>query len=200
MNNPNRKRVSAVRWWAKNKMKLSLAPAVIFWLASMLFFITGLQFKGNLNFAGIGLQMPIAIGLSLGITIIQIIGNEIEGTTDMNLPLKLGWFASYALGIGTNIQGLMTILELGNSILEWTVAISLGVMIEILPEYLFVKFLHSLDDDNRQSQGMPSGYHPSKPLPPTNVVKPRPVPPSSLPRKKEGPWYEEPTYHPIGRG
>jgi hypothetical protein len=134
-----------LNWWNQNKLKLSLLPAVIFWVVSALCFVFGLSFKNPIGFSmgGLDVSMWIAIGLSIGNTIIQIIGND-QGEK-LNGIMLWGWLASYALGIGSNINTLLGVLRIDNIFLEWVVGLSLGSMIEIMPERLVVTFLKSLD-------------------------------------------------------
>ncbi len=124
-------------WWKNNKSMLSLVPAIIFWVSSMLFFIVGMSFENPMIVFGRDVSIAIAIALSLSNTIIQVIGNDEE----LDGVMKAVWLSSYALGIGTNVYGLMIILNMSNQVLEAIVSISLGVMIEVSPERLVVQFL-----------------------------------------------------------
>lgn len=148
------------QWWKDNKSFLSLIPAAIFLVVSMAFFVVGLKFENPIVLFGKDLSMWIAVSLSLSNTVIQIIGNEKEAE-GMGMPLYVGWLASYALGIGTNIYGIMSIVSISNVYLEWIVACTLGTMIEVLPEKLFVQFLKELSKKNMKPVDFhkPSNQH-----------------------------------------
>ena len=161
-------------WWKENKPTLSLVPAIVFWLVSMVFFIIGLNFKNPIVLFGVDLSLAIAIALSISNTIIQIIGNEQEAE-GLGLALWIGWLGSYALGIGTNVAGLLSILSIDNTILEWTIAIGLGTMIEVLPERLIVQFLQTVKFPKRRNKPTnTSSQTPTKPTysPSGNYPKP----------------------------
>lgn len=96
--------------------------------------------------------MAIAISLTISNTIIQIIGNEQE-TEGMGVALWFGWIASYVLGIGTNIVGLLSILAIENTNLEWGIAFGLGTIIEVLPERLLVLFLKTWEGHKKKGSG-----------------------------------------------
>ena len=95
---------SSAKWWNENKLKLSLIPAIIFWLVSMLCFIFGLSFKNPIGYkiADTDISVIIAIALSLANTFVQIIGND-QDQDKMDWLFKLGWYGSYILGIGSFI-------------------------------------------------------------------------------------------------
>lgn len=134
-----------IRWWNENKLKLALAPAVIFWLVSMACFVFGLSFKNPLGVTvgGMDISLTIAIALSLANTFVQIVGND-QKKEEMDTLFYFGWMASYLLGIGSNVNTLLGILGFSNIYIEWAVCLGLGTMIEVLPEKLFVQFLHSM--------------------------------------------------------
>lgn len=168
-------------WWKKNKPFLSLVPALIFWVVSILFFMVGLRFENPVVVFGRDMGTTIAIALSLSNTIIQIIGNDQE-QEDMGVALWLGWMGSYLLGVGTNVVGLLTILSIENSILEWGIALGLGTMIEVLPERLLVQFLKTFNGRAK--------FTPSKNF--------RPLTPASSNKPKNRPAGKPfPSYHPI---
>jgi len=150
-------------WWKQNKPFLSLIPAVVFWLVSMIFFMVGLKFNDPIYIFGKDVSLLIAVSLSVSNTIIQIIGNEQEQES-MGVALWMGWMASYMLGIGTNVVGLMTVLSIGNVWLEWIIAIGLGTMIEVLPERLLVQFLKTFQQ--RKSVQKPQIKYQPKHKPP----------------------------------
>lgn len=138
-------------WWKDNKPLLSLIPALVFWVVSMIFFVVGLSFKNPIVMFGKDLSLAIAVSLSISNTIIQIIGNEQE-QEGLGLALWVGWVGSYALGIGTNVVGLLSILSIENVILEWVIAVGLGTMIEVLPERLLVQFLKTFKEKSWKSK------------------------------------------------
>jgi len=113
-------------WWKENKPFLSLIPAVVFWAVSMIFFMVGLKFNNPVVVFGKDASVVIAVSLSISNTIIQIIGNEQEQDS-MGVALWMGWMASYALGIGTNVVGLLTVLSIDNVYLEWIILSQWGL-------------------------------------------------------------------------
>ena len=124
--------------------------------------------------------MTIAIALTVSNTIIQIIGNEQEAE-GMGVALWFGWIASYILGIGTNIVGLISILDIANTNLEWGIAFGLGTIIEVLPERLLVLFLKTWEGHGKKAQNF---QRPAKTYNPDNPAMNR------IPKKPEQkpPW------------
>jgi len=164
MNNRNENKYYS--WWKKNKVWLSILPAIAFWLISAIFFINGLSFKNPMIIFGFDASTAIAIALSLSNTIIQIIGNEQE-KDDIGIVLWAGWMASYVLGIGTNIYGILSVLSIDFTILEWMVAIGLGTMIEVMPEKMIVMALKSVKPkDKKPSNNLHNVNDGSKPTRP----------------------------------
>lgn len=157
MNNQNNNQYYV--WWKRNKPALSLLPAIIFWAVSVIFFMVGLNFKNPIIVGGIEVSKYIAIALSISNTIIQIIGNEQE-QEGLGMALWIGWIGSYALGIGTNVVGLLSILAINNVILEWVIAVGLGTMIEVLPEKLVVQFLKTVQPSKGKSKYPPQQSRP----------------------------------------
>lgn len=139
--------------WKSTKPLLALVPVVIFWVTSVIFFIVGLAFKNPIVLFGYDLTSYIAISLSLANTAIQIIGNDTE---DLDFQLRVIWVTSYVLGIGTNVYGLLQVLSIQNPLIEWAVAVSLGLIIEISPEKLFVQFLRGLRNYNKPKENTSS--------------------------------------------
>lgn len=132
-------------FWEANKHKLAILPAVIFFAVSMLFFMVGLKFNKPFIVFGQNITQLIAIGLTLANTVVQLLGNDAEDRGKMTLPLLLGWYGSYALGIGTNIAGILDLLDVGSLGLNWLIAVGLGTMIEVLPERLILITLKGSD-------------------------------------------------------
>lgn len=127
--------------WQEFKPKMALVPALIFWVASIAFFVAGLKFEKPLILLGKDITTALAFSLALAITAIQVLGNDDD---NMSLPMLAGWYASYALGIGTNVNGLMGVFNIQTQWLAWVIALSLGTMIEVLPEKFLIQFLRSL--------------------------------------------------------
>lgn len=127
---------------SKTRYRMAIIPALIMWAVSMIFFVIGLSVGDTSGWIGY-----IAAALAVANTIIQIIGND--GDTDSLGPiLTIVWIMSYALGIGSNVTALAyVIINIQNPWLEWLVCISLGTIIEIAPEKLFVLFWRSLPAD-----------------------------------------------------
>lgn len=183
--------------WLDFKPKLALGPAMIFWVLSIVFFIVGLKFEKPMIVFGIEISKWVGLAAGLAITFIQVLGNDQEG--EAGLAMTLGWYASYALGIGTNVNGLLSVFNIENTYLAWVIAGSLGVMIEVLPEKFLVQFLRSLKNKPRpkhqvQYQGKQQGkaqpqYRPvNKPAwqPPKPVFRPMNSEADELP-----PWAKE---------
>lgn len=166
-------------WWHDNKPLMALIPAVVFWLVSMIFFVVGLKFSNPIFILGWDASMAISISLTISNTIIQIIGNEQEAE-GMGVALWFGWIASYVLGIGTNIVGLLSILAIENTNLEWGIAFGLGTIIEVLPERLLVLFLKTWEGHKKKGSGFrPQQNRPNIPFVPSNPAM------SKLPKKPQ---------------
>jgi len=116
----------------KIRHTLAAIPALIFWAVSLIFFVMGLSMQDQT-----GYLRNIAIGLAVANTIIQFIGWDSE-PDELGSMLYVAWIASYILGVGTNMVSLLNILQINNSFLEYVVAGSLSVIIEMTPERLFV--------------------------------------------------------------
>lgn len=116
----------------KFRHTLAAIPAVIFWVVSFMFFIMGLSLDDQT-----GYMLYIAFGLAAANTVIQLIGWD-SRPEELGTILVWSWYASYVLGIGTNMVSLINILPIQNTVLEWMVAGSLSFLIEVTPERLFV--------------------------------------------------------------
>jgi hypothetical protein len=166
----------AYKFWKDNKAFGSLFPALFFWLASVIFFLIGMTTDNQMNLWGINWAMPISIGLALSNTVIQIIGNDAD---DLDPVTYMIWIASYALGIGTNVVGLMKMLSFSNIYLEWIICVSLGVIIEVSPEKLLVRFLKNWRGKSKRSPapggGGGGGGGQPKPAPKPAPTYPRPA-------------------------
>jgi hypothetical protein len=171
----------------KDWVGLSAAP--VFWIASLVCFVLGLSFRSGTGYLIPGTQLDwiilFSVGLGFANTAIQIVGNDTD-REELGMALVLMWGASYMLGIGSNINFLYGVIGLSNGILQFLVCWGLGIMIEVAPERLLVKFLRSV--------GV---------LKPTSVVtsQPRQVPPSNLPRRMpdNAPGASKPTFKPQPR-
>lgn len=122
----------------KVRHTLAAIPAVIFWVVSFMFFIMGLSLDDQT-----GYMLYIAFGLAAANTVIQLIGWD-SRPEELGTILVWSWYASYVLGIGTNMVSLINILQIQNTVLEWMVAGSLSFLIEVTPERLFVLAWRSL--------------------------------------------------------
>jgi hypothetical protein len=141
----------STKWWNENKMGLAPIASLILWAVSVLCFVFGLSFKNPIGYSlgGWDVSIIVAFALSLAITIIQLIGNG-KNPKDMDTVFLMGWVASYALGIASNVNALLHILDMGNVGLEWVVSMSLGTMIEVMPEKLLIVWLRTLNDKKPQ--------------------------------------------------
>lgn len=141
---------------------LGLPAAAVFWIVSIFCFVLGLAFENQTGYIipGIGLDMAVLISFGLGIanTIVQIIGND-HTKEELGLVLFLGWIASYMLGIGSNVNYLYSLIAIANPLLKFLICAGLGIMVEVLPERLIVRFLRAA-----------SGKSPSQPVrQPSNI-------------------------------
>lgn len=132
---------------ASYKDWIGLSAAPIFWLASLICFVLGLSFKTGtgIYFPGTSYDITILFSLALGFanTAIQIVGNDTD-KEDLGIALLLMWGASYMLGIGSNVNFLNSIIGLSNGFLQFLVCWGLGIMIEVAPERLLVRWLRSV--------------------------------------------------------
>lgn len=143
----------SLKWWNENKMWLAPVAALIMWTVSVLCFVFGLSFKNPMGImvGKVDISVAIAFALSIANTIIQLIGNG-QDFEKMDGVFKVGWYSSYVLGIASNVNALIGILGINNPLLEWSVALSLGSMIEIMPEKLIVVWLKSIPAKSKQPQ------------------------------------------------
>lgn len=138
----------AINWEkATYKEWIGLSASPVFWFASLICFVLGLQFKSDtlILLPGIGIDLTtlFSIGLGLANTAIQIVGNDSE-REELGMALWLMWIASYMLGIGSNVNFLYSKIALSSPILQFLVCWGLGTMIEVAPERLLVKFLRKI--------------------------------------------------------
>lgn len=132
---------------ATYKEWIGLSAAPIFWVASLVCFVLGLEFRQDTGIFIYGVAVDLTILFSIGLgfanTAIQIVGNDTD-REDMGMSLWLMWIASYMLGIGSNVNFLNQRIGLDNVVLQGLVCWGLGVMIEVAPERLLVKFLRAI--------------------------------------------------------
>jgi len=158
----NYNKYKEIKNWAR------VAVSLIYWAASMIFFVVGFSFSNPIVIFGKDVSVPLAVALSIANTIIQISGN---GDEDKDLIDNVIWFASYVLGVSTNYIGLTMLLNMNDPNLERVIAGSLGTMIEVLPERMLVKFLKEVKFKvksqpknakpgkfHRPSQNKPAGF------------------------------------------
>lgn len=137
-----------VNWYGANyKDWVGVSAAPVFWVASLICFVLGLSFKQGTGIyipgTAMDLAMLFSIGLGLANTAIQVVGNDTE-KEDLGMVLFLLWGASYALGIGSNVNFLNTVIGLDNKVLQFMVCWGLGIMIEVAPERLLVRWLRGV--------------------------------------------------------
>lgn len=209
-------------WWSKNKMWLAPVAALIMWSISVLCFVFGLSFKNPMGITiwNIDVSIVIASSLSLANTIIQLIGNG-QDEEEMDGVFKVGWYASYVLGIASNINALLGIIGIESKILEWAVCGALGTMIEIMPEKLIIAWLKSFSPRETQTQTQNQGRTNNRGIgmsqggfggggrvqqqargvaaqsTPHQMPTPRNTPAPSWAQAGD-PVRKEPTYHPVG--
>lgn len=177
----------SIKWWNENKMWLAPVAALIMWAVSVLCFVFGLSFKNPMGVmvGNVDISIVIAFALSISNTIIQLIGNG-QDFEKMDGVFRIGWYSSYVLGIASNVNALLGILGINNIMLEWAVALSLGSMIEIMPEKLIVVWLKTQPTSKLQAPI----NQPKKPL--NNPY--RPELPKSLPRQQVN---QKPVFHSV---
>ena len=142
------KTLSVLERWNNFKRLLLVIFAVLMWVMSIVFSYIG--FKADVQtewYFGI-----FALILSATITSLELYLNSQTfdfNEVDMGLViLWIGGFAAYAYGIWTNIIGV-SIMMVGNADLtqvSWqgqVVPIIFGLLLEILPEPMFVAFLRA---------------------------------------------------------
>lgn len=126
---------------------IGLAASPVFWIASLICFVLGLSFKTTdysvmIPGTSISLVLLFSIGIGFANTAIQIVGNDTD-KEDLGMALVLMWGASYLIGIGSNVNFLYSVIALSNPLLQAMVCYGLGIMIEVAPERLLVKFLRA---------------------------------------------------------
>ena len=194
-----------LKWWNENKLYMAPVASGILWITSVMCFVFGLSFKNPVGYT-LGMwdvSVWVAFALSLANTIIQLIGNG-QKFEEMDVVFKAGWVASYILGISSNVNALLQILGMNNVGLEWGVALSLGTMIEVLPEKLIVIWLKSPSGkqeqkpQNNQQHQQQKKHIPFPPQKSTYKAQHRPVHNNN--QIPNFPWMNngEPTYHPVG--
>lgn len=117
-----------------NKDLLGIVPACILWAISLSTFVIGLSFDSGSTTA-----VWMGIGLALSTTVLQILGNGKSAKEQGPLMFAV-WIASYILGISSSAYALTMFLGIPNQILDWIISISIGVIVEIVPEPAFVRF------------------------------------------------------------
>lgn len=193
--------MSYYQQYKERKSYMRLVAAVVYWVASMIFFIIGFSFSNPIVIFGKDISVPLAVALSLVNTIIQVSGNDDD---KMDFIDKVVWVASYVLGIVTNYIGLLAFLNMADGNLEKLIAASLGTMIEILPERMLIKFLKEFKKNPKQQNFT---NHSTNQVAPVNqqpvYMKPRPASSSAVPQKLHrqkvsAQHLKELKYHPVG--
>ena len=215
-----------INWDGANyKDWIGVPAAIIFWVASLICFVFGLSFKTGtgIYFPGtlVDITLLFSFGLGIANTIIQIVGNDTE-REDLGMALFLMWGASYMLGVGSNVNFLNGVVGLNNPLLQFLVCWGLGIMIEVAPERLLVKFLRAVGILQNSERKLPSqqpstvgkrvtdreahisqlrSQHQSPPKN-QNYHTPMKVKERSgkgQPNHPESRYKGEPTYHPMGQ-
>jgi len=214
--------MNRVNWNGANyKDWVGLSAAPVFWVASLTCFVLGLAFKDGTGILIPGTSLDVIVFFSIGLgfanTAIQIVGNDTD-KEDMGMALYLMWGASYLLGIGSNVNFLYGVIGLTSGVLQFMVCWGLGIMIEVAPERLLVKFLRAvgilksnkevrreenlsrqnLTQGNRQqNNGQTMGDYPTKAVNRPQYQQNSPKPHSRFPEElKRQSSREEPTWHP----
>lgn len=147
---------------ASYKDYIGVSAAPVFWVASLVCFVLGLSFKSGtgIYIPGTTLDIMIVFSIALGFanTAIQIVGNDTD-REDLGMALFLMWGASYMLGIGSNVNFLYSVIGLNHPLLQFLVCWGLGIMIEVAPERLLVKFLRAIGILDSKNQSPKQGNH-----------------------------------------
>lgn len=195
---------------ASYKEWISLPAAFVFWVASLICFIFGLAFKTGTGIylpgIPVNLELLFSLGLGFANTAIQIVGNDTD-REDLGIALWLMWIASYMLGIGSNVNFLYQKIGLDSQILQFMVCWGLGIMIEVAPERLLVKFLRAIGvlgkPQQIQTNRVPNNVTQSQPSTQTREQRHEQMrvqghkgqPKNETPMQYFQP---EPIYHPVG--
>ncbi len=177
--------------WKDNKRMLSGVAAVILLGVSAVAFSTGLSFGGEWGWL-------VAPATWIALTVIQLVGNDMENHTDW--IFTIGWLFTYILGVGATTWAMYTWVIIPNEFIRWMISLGLGGAIEILPERLIVLFLKSAGKIMRQPNARTEPYSPQK-----SAYQPlhRPSAPAASPasfKPKSGGFQSaQPTYQNQGR-
>lgn len=159
--------------WNNFKRILLVICAVLMWVMSIVFSYIG--FKADVQtewYFGI-----FALILSATITSLELYLNSQTfdfNEVDMGLViLWIGGFAAYAYGIWTNVVGVGMMMLGGDlTTVKWSaqvVPIIVGILLEVLPEPMFVAFLKTKAVRKQPNQQQQKQHH--IPIPPPNPVK-----------------------------
>lgn len=167
--------------WNNFKRVMLLLCSILMWMVSIVFSYIG--FKSDVRnewyFA------IFALILSASVTALELYLNsqtfDFEGVDFGLIILWIGGLFAYAYGIWTNIIGVATMM-LGSSDLNtvrWSVQvvpIIVGVLLEVLPEPMFVAFLKSKmvkkqqpNQQNFKSIPVPPPHHPKSDRRPDDI-------------------------------
>lgn len=135
-----------LRYLPKDRTFLLLIPAVVFSAISMLSFVMGLAFGQEGQDGDVATWVGIALAVSM--FILQVVGNSTDKGS-MGPFLYISWIASYVIGATTSAFMIEQWVGIPNIYVSWTVSICLGIMVEILPERLFVHVYRSYNKGHK---------------------------------------------------
>ena len=153
--------------WLENKKKFAVVGAILFWIISVVFSVYGFSFDNETGWAWL-----IGLAMSLGITIIQLVGNSVSKQDNVFTYI---WWLSYVYGIGANVYGILNFMGADVSIwYKWVIAVPMGVMIEVVPEKLLLISMDGLKDSINDLGLFKAKPSPVKKAPAKYVPKHRP--------------------------
>jgi hypothetical protein len=155
--------------WNIKKMNIAPILALGLWIISALCFVFGLNFKNPMGISlwGVDLGIIVASMLSIIMTGVQLMGNgkSLKELQRDDPIFFIGWVATYFLGIASNVNTLLMILGVSNIYLEGIIAVSLGAIIEIMPEKIIIRWLKAQtpevklpNKDNNPAQRFPGKF------------------------------------------
>lgn len=156
-NNNAPRQSNPLETWNSAKRQLMRVFAILMWIMSIGFSYIG--FKAEISnewYFGVG-----AIILSGAITVLELwLTSQTLDFNELDMGLVMLWFgglAAYAYGIWTNIQGLAVMMIgpaglLSVSVQSQVVPILAGILLEVLPEPMFIAYLKSRKVVKSQAQ------------------------------------------------
>jgi hypothetical protein len=175
--------------WTTTKPILLIIGAVIVWAISFILFVVGLQFSRPIVMWGHDLTVPVSAGIAVVMTIMEVA--FVDSVMDDEKDWMLGALsaACYILGTTVGYLALMSLLSLGDPMLQKVVAGTLSFIFEVAPERMLVWGLRKMDIDidfskiTRMFQSRQQPRRPQNQPRPQNQTRPvQPVRPYQAPK------------------